>query len=419
MRAIWRYGVICAALVCGGLARGEDLAAIFSRLASGIGSIPYEDVLKGSAVEALAITMGEAFPPFEAALGVGADFDELVPLIDHPEAGVRMLAMLNLFALEDQAAFPAIHARVNDTAVWPEPADAGDSPAAGESPHPSSVAWLARRMLAKIGYRSDGFEEPGEKLRFEEWAAARIGNPEWIAWYHFLYGRAIEGSRSPEEAREKTATLRSEIDNLPERAHDWVMLSFFPIYSFLTYPIASEEEWAEAGRRIGSHDLLAFLTDGARAGMRDPAIDPQGQTRHFLVIRGRSIFTEQDADALYELGMYITAAEAKPGMASEWLREAQLKWKNRATDFEYGEVMAALMELRPESELEYVLDWFYGPENEFIVAYQYDFISSYYRRRPQEWDATMKAIISHPSFENLTVHSVNALFDYVGMGAER
>lgn len=376
--------------------RAED----WQRVAEMVPHVSYDDFLYGRASESL-----EAL---EVLMADEVGLRELKELAGHADAKVRTLALMKLFTSGDPQAFRVIHGLLGDEGVaFPAVqrfAHAFDFDRQGGlkvPPVPTTerkVGELARMMMEMLGFFRN--------VDFEEWAEPRLDNPDWMGWYEFLLRRVTRGTQPvPDGIGEELAEFDILLDQRPPAMRAW--LGFAVADDAMIVPkedtvLGTRDELIAAGKGLGAEVLLGFLRDGTRAGLREPKVDDAGKGQRFVLRHAKEFFRAEDADALREMGHFIAAADLRPEMAGVWLREACAEWKEAYQGWERARAMAAMLDLCGESELGFVVEWFYQTEsNASGSTDQSVFITEYRRRRPEEWRVTLKALVGHAGFESL------------------
>ena len=408
--AAFLASVVVAGFPACGL-HAQTAEASFLKLAGELPFVSYGDFLHNRApsdnTRARQIT--KVWETLEPAMLARHDFIELTALTEHPDAKVRTLALLSLYAREDPQAFKAIHERLNDEADT-FPAQSTVNSASADDPaytERKTVGEVARWMMAMVHFPASWQGNTGTREEFEAWSALRLENPDWIGWYDFLYKRASSGTLPVQPgSAPRIAKLQKRMEQLPAAVRTWMWFGLADdcMMSPLTdTPLAAEAEIVEAGKQLGPDALLAFLRDGSRAGLREQKIDDPGRGRRFILSHGKQLFREQDAESLREMGHCITAADAKPGMASAWLREGLRDWTARTHSWGRSHAVAALLDLCGDAEAGFVVQWFYEtPKAVAGSREQSAFLNEVGRRKPKEWQKTLQAIAAHPGFERLT-----------------
>lgn len=352
------------------------------------------------------------------ALLVPATFEQLEKLAGHPNPRVRTLALMKLYDLREHDAFPVIAKHLDDQGEsFPdvEVSYTGKRDEVWITTEKATVGRVASRMLSMIDYPPASGDR---KASFETWSKPRLGNPDWVGWYDFLY-RVATGSTSPvqPEAAPRLAALREKLAGCPAAFRTWFWFGIAddclmqPAYDT---PFATEAEMVEAGRKLGPKILLAFLKDGTRSGLRDPYIDQPERGKRFILQHAKQLFREEDSNRLAEMGYHIAAADANPKEASILIRRGGFQ------GYEAGLAMAALLDHRSEAETEYVVKWFYDTPGAFRASsYQSGFIHEYERRRPVDWEKPIRALVAHPGFERLDSLDVAYLGQMVNKLAQK
>lgn len=361
-------------------------------------------------------------------MGQAADRAQIEKLAEHRDARVRTLALMKLYAIGDSAAFRSIARLSADTAsTFPKLGLPANPILRDEDVHPQPMqTWeVSREMLEMIGYQLPPPDYKGEKPSFETWSAPRLDNPDWIGWQEFLYKRAsvrervirdepkgvrpprpraqVTGPRPAPEPDPKMVAYKAQLDAGPAAVRTWLWLAIAerlePPYE---NPLATEAEIIEAGKKLGPDALLAFVTTGARAGLREPRIDDPEKGRKFILAHAKDLFREQDAKALAGSGYFIAAADVDPANASTWIRQGLPSGSGPAASHDQAKAMAALLALQGDREQDFVLKWFYDDSGKPETS---SFLHEYQQRRPAGWEKAMKAIVGHPKFEQLSVRS--------------
>ena len=343
----------------------------------------------------------------DLAMELPGSFDQLSALAEHADPRVRTLALMKLYALANPEAFRVIQRHLNDPAETFPKMETPLGRAGFEKPffttETASVGSYATSMLYMIGYPAMWGDR---EASFEAWSKPRLGNPDWIGWYDFRVKVARQRTVPIQpDAEAQVAAFKRELARCPHAvrawlwfgiADDWLMS---PAYDT---PLATEAEMIEAGRKLGPDALLAFLKDGTRAGLREPKIDDPERGKRFILSHAKQFFREQDAPELATMGHYMAAADANPKMASKLIRDGLAAWSAPYHDHERGKAMAALLDLQPELERDFVVKWFYEPPLQSSYSGgQTGFLHEYQRRKPQGWQQTAKALVAHPEFEQL------------------
>lgn len=92
---------------------------------------------------------------------------------------------------------------------------------------------------------------------------------------------------------------------------------------------------------------------------------------------------------------------------SDQRKFVSLKIETQDQGWDRARAMAALLELRADRELKFVVDWFYGTEPiSNGTTDQMAFITEYHRRRPADWRKSMTALVAHPGFDAMETMSL-------------
>ncbi|RYD23423.1 MAG: hypothetical protein EOP88_04245 [Verrucomicrobiaceae bacterium] len=397
-----------------GAGQAEDA---FTRLAGKIPYFNYGDFLyqrpsRASFVVLQAGSLQPGDPQVDAggdslkeAMAIPADAAELSGLLGHTDPKVRTLAMMRLYTLEQPESLPAIHALVEDAApTFPDRPYTGDITFGEKVPvytEDRTVGYLAAHMMKMAGFPAP-WNSGLKNEDFQKWSQARIGNPDWIGWYDFLY-RLASGGTMPvqKESAAKIQKLRDLMATRPPAVRTWFWFGIAddalstPLYDT---EMATEAEMIAAGKQLGADALLAFLRDGSRAGLRDPRLEDPSRGRRFVLSHAKQFFQPADAAALKEMGLLVAAADADPVNASSLIRERLAV----ATEWDQSLAIAALVDARGDAESEFVVKWFYdAPVQNSRSSDQGVFLNELTRRRPAQWRQTVRALVANPGFEKL------------------
>jgi hypothetical protein len=240
-----------------------------------------------------------------------------------------------------------------------------------------------------------------------KWWAERKNDPDWLAWYEFLYRRASQGtSPVPEAAGERIGRFRGQIDGLPAQTRAWLLLYLADdIYSmdgeWHDY-FASMEEMLEAVEELGPDRLIGFLKDGQRRGLRNPGLDESRKGQRFIITNAIHYFQKEHAAALLELKHFTAAADADPTIVRRTVDEGMRHLTARYQIRERGSLMAALAVHGDDADRQTATTWFYNELNsDSGSSAQSVFIGAVQYRRPGHWREIIKPIVGHRHFEQL------------------
>ncbi len=362
------------------------------RMADSIPAVAYHDILFDRQPE-----RAPHAPALLALMDFEMNLEELERLVENEEPRVRTLALLKLFVLEDQAALPLIHRRLEDDGdTFPEahPTSRGDGRAE------TKVRDVAKGMLQQVGYHS--------QAPFDEWAAPRFGNPDWLGWQMFHLRRLAQHDKPPpDDIDARIGKFRDRIAPLSPRARAWLSIMIADValgVKALSPLVPTDEEIIAMAIEIGPDALLEFLEHGTRAGLREPGIDERGTGRRILLPRAKRLFRKQDAETLYRLGFHVAAADANPEMASSHLREAIDRAEKSKNPNTLAAAMAAMLDHEGEKERFFVADWFYREDHKagsYMAFAKTMFLSQYGKRAPEDWKHSLLPIVAHPKFDRL------------------
>jgi hypothetical protein len=336
-------------------------------------------------------------------------FEALAPLAEHNDIKIRTLALMGLFATEDRRAMPIIAARLGDEAPTFPGLIYGASLLPGEKHpiEPRTVGSVAKELLNFVGFPKWP-PEPSETL--EQWRRACLDNPDWIGWYQFLHKRATGGSSAPEPERApKIAALRKQLDALRPTLRGWVLLYLTDDHK-PTF-VATNAEVIAAAKVLGSSALLDFLRNGSHAGVQDDRTqDTYGHVRRYILKHGKELFSKAEAGTLFNMGHYVTAADANPALAGKWLRIAAEKWSAPYQRWDVARAMAALIDHRGDAEAEFAVKWLYEvPDDTAGSSSLSVFLAELTERRVKDWEGTLRRIVAHPKFEYVNTYDVGSV----------
>ncbi len=386
----------------------------WQRLAEQISYVNYSDFLYNRPPRNFGDAASPRLNALQAAMAIPADLPDLKRRVEHPNPKVRALALMKLYVSGDPNAFRVIHGRLRDEGLaFPLLSPFGSGPTFDfdlnqikppeVDTQEQKLGGLAQRMLDMI--------DCPRNEDFEVWAKRRLDNPDWMGWYEFLLKRVTRGtSPTPEGINEELAAFEKLLDQRPPAMRAW--LGFVVADEAMSVPmedtvLGTRDELIEKGKALGPDALLGFLRDGSRAGLKDPNVDDPKNGTRFILRHAKHFFRKKDAEALRKMGHYIAASDLRPDMASVWIREACAKWSETYQGWDRARAMAALLDLRADKELRFVIDWLY--ETERIGSGTTDqtaFITEYHRRRPAAWRKAMTALVAHPGFDSIDTMSL-------------
>jgi WD40 repeat protein len=396
----------------------KSTESVFNRLAERIPFVNYGDFLSQRTpwprIDDPMIKVSEK--GVQQAMKVAPDLVELSRLAAHPDPKVRTLAMMRLYSLVQPEAFVAIQENMKDrTATFPDQTNFHTYTTFDEkvpvTTENRAVGDLATRMMGSIGFPAR-WQNADKRQDFQEWSASRLGNPDWLGWYDFLYELASGGSSPvPKERAPKIAALRSLLETRSAAVRAWFWIGLADDASMTPRgdtALATEEEMIAAGKQLGPEAMLAFLRDGSRAGLREPRLDDPARGRRFVISHAGDFFRPQDAAALKEMGLSVAAADADPANASALIRESLSTGKKSSTEpWDRAMAVAAVADLCGDAETDFVVEWFYDtPVDSSRSSDQGVFLSELTRRRPTEWQKTIRALVADTRFESLAGEDV-------------
>ena len=296
---------------------------------------------------------------------------DLLPLLKHPDAKVRTLAMARLMLNHDAKALPAIVALAYDPApTFPNPQPPPSYLAmsgVGPPPKDQTVGSIAKGIgdfyLNAAGYGGgiDGY--PG----FPAYWQAHKSCDTCASWFMVQLMRAHGGvAPIPANCIEKVREVRARVNHSPEPDREWTLLLLGS--SFQLDPggpkaavdaFISEDEMIIVGQRLGPEKLLAGLRrhvpcddpDLQASGVASPgALPADSAMRLFILHHASQLLRPQDADALLaqreaerarENGLNsaawaIAAAHLQPGRAGDILRNDLIYFQSPKRDWDDG-----------------------------------------------------------------------------------
>lgn len=211
--------------------------------------------------------------------------DELLALLEHPDAKVRVLAIGAVHVgVDPRVGLPLLQKLVDD----PAPGFAAHNGGSYALAHLPSLEELRRRELGKpvtvgqvavdvLGFhmtRAHSRYSPVdavEPFRWQDYWAERAGRIHCLSWFVVALDCATGGTTPFQSDRiEFVAALRARLDLLPADERNWYLLC---LADPETHPLVTAAERLAIAKAIGGQALLAYLRGSA------PFADPDLQAR--------------------------------------------------------------------------------------------------------------------------------------------
>ena len=312
---------------------------------------------------------------------------ELIKLLKHSSARVRMLALAALFAREEPARLPLFVPLLDDTAagipkaeVQPRaraaftPADAPvDPPPLKEQPVQAAAFAALQTYYQAVGLRAD--TPAAARALFDAYWAPRKDRRHCASWDLVRLTRAGRGtSATTKDMIQAIRAIRADVDRRPEKEGAWTVLWLGSDFEYHVPHFASPADVVAAGKTIGSRDLLRML-EGA-----NPSGDPDLETTdkapwarrkmpYFVLTHAKELLEPAMADRLLELSktsVYqtplwdVAAAALQPARGGAILAAALAKFPGPYQGRERADLAAAIWKARRLDETKLLLDWFYS-----------------------------------------------------------
>ena len=316
----------------------------------------------------------------------------LLPLLRHPDAKVRTLALVALYDLEDPSLLPRVLPLVDDGAATFPAAERHAMayvPGVSAGPartRPQTVGEIATAIL-NVYLQSGGYnygprgqnEEPG----FEQYWKERGARASCAGWWAVRLARAGHSTTpTPKDRYGAIRTLRSRMDALrePDRTFTLLMLHGEPGADVLI----SDADLVAALAALGPKPILDLLQ--RRIATDDPDLQPSprnrnsrsGAMRTFVLQHAGALLRPGDAKALLDqetwerdfqqhhvtdplIGPWwaIGAAQLDRSAAPAILRDAHGRFQGRFDGEAQLELALALWTLGGDEQAGTVADWVY------------------------------------------------------------
>ena len=328
-------------------------------------------------------------------------FENLLPLLHHPDPKIRTLAIIALYEKGDPKMLPAVVALADDhspTYSCPQPLALATGMTVDPWPMLEQVvgemASAVVNAYLNAAAFNDGIKRTSSYPGFEGYWAARKDRSYSGSWF-------VERSNRADAATIKT--IRNEIAGLPEPDRQWELLwvATRHLYSGDEKSlIASEAELLEACKQLGRDRLLQMLAGHVESS--DPDLQPRfnkySPYKHimlFVLRHSDQLFKPEDAATLllrqdenfglvhsdvedpYDSTWWaIGAAQLDPKHVGQILRRAMTHFQGKYQGQDRAKIALALWRLAGPSETKFVLDWFYGEPPSFGTMPRDEFLSS-------------------------------------------
>jgi hypothetical protein len=322
------------------------------------------------------------------------DEKELIALLKHESAKVRVLALAALFDRQDPSFLPHFVNLLNDDSRhFPEfavrraialspnkPPPKDDDEPDPQDVHAPTVGDFAkacvRYWLEPAGYDvRDAAAYVAEAAKFpfrSSWHSARLQRVTALtgAGPHFYEAR-----------KELFQTFHKQLEALPPKQRDWVLLW---VVSHNEHGQTSIEEFlggreaiGAAGKRLGPELLRKVLRNEVIAGDADLQDDLRCRrlrwpTARYILRRADAWLAPDDADDFKrrydaepdKVEWVLAAAALRPDNAATWLKNAIAGHEAGKDDINKSwlraKLAAGLARVAGEKHLDYLADWYYG-----------------------------------------------------------
>jgi hypothetical protein len=362
--------------------------------------------------------MAEYLPALAEFRGRKDTSAEVIPLLEHPDAKVRVLAIMALYLKnEPHQTLPAIHNLVNDGAAsFPDPpVDQGRLWSSGIGPphEPGTVGEVARAVIDFYLRRKPNLRCAGN---FEEYWAARKHRTACAGWFSIQMLQATHGA-SPlsEDAILRIRHLRASLAGIPAEDRRWIMLELArgEYLEYGTSYLADRDELSRLCHQVGSETLRQMIQADPKATQRLP-LDPDldlAALRWFIVEHARDLLSPDDAEAVLQAGNPIVAAELRPAMASKWLREPLANSTKKTQSWGEAQTAAALWRICGPKEAEFLLDWYFEstPERGAFPSFRAAFIGNIASQARPDLRSFLVRLVSDPRLKRTGPDSTRQL----------
>ncbi len=306
---------------------------------------------------------------------------DLEKLLKNPNPKVRTLALYGLFHKADQSLLPLIYSMVSDTAeTWPQEGLPYQN--AGRDPdRKQTVGEVAASMVScyvehgKSSHYYNVYDLSKVGTEFERYWESVKDRKYDVSWFAVWTKMASENDSTTVER------VRSRINRLPPDERAWMLLCMLDLDPELgkygdvpqQNMLASEEELVKILQELGPEKLLA----GLRGNIPLEGMDwRDGVYRRaaigFILQHAVDLFRPQDADALLTFAQkenatltWLAAASLNKGNAPAIIHQGlDSMVKAKASDDRLEPLVLNLWKVSGENEAVFLVDWFYGAENE-------------------------------------------------------
>jgi hypothetical protein len=368
--------------------------------------------------------------------------NELVPLLQHPNAKVRMLAVAALFQQNEPKYLPLFMGLLGDGATGlPAPvfslrANIVEPPKEPPPFKPQTVGRVAslalQTYLEAAGAISAEAPAPLQDIFAAYWTE-RKDRANCASWCLVRVVRATQGTSAiSKRGIAELKKIRADIDRLPVFERAWTLLwigsrrgEFYAPY------FATTEELVKAGKVLGPKALLAMLEGANPSGDPDLAVKPKyadgrRSMPYFVLEHAEELLEPSMADRLLELKTAansgtpywdIAAARLAPERSAAILETALARLTYQYGGHERAQLAVELWRSKGLNKTAALLDWFYTER--ITSAFGYGNSRGYFVREVgksagADSKRLLAKLIEDPRFDKCDWQSTLALNDQVG-----
>jgi len=311
--------------------------------------------------------------------------EALLRLLKHGDPKVRTLAAVALFDREDPSVLPALVELCDDdaltfdghpelNAIWLH------NTGIGPPELKQNVSQIVRKMVSFYMERAGFYYGIKDSSRpgFAEYWGARKDRSYCAGWFAIQLVRACRGtSQRYPDSTARIQKLRQRIDQLPADDRTWVLLWLNGEMG--SKALVTEPELLDACKHLGPDKLILMLRN--KISTDDPDLQPRPSSNWFyermsLFVLQNSVqlLRSEDSENLLVCeklrGVYktpwwaIAAASLNQKCATQVLHDAMSRFQSKYDSDERAEVCAATWNLVGDTEVGYILDWFYNEKLE-------------------------------------------------------
>jgi hypothetical protein len=349
--------------------------------------------------------------------------EDLIPLLHQSNPRLRVLAIIALYLKGADHALPEINRMVDDPqAAFPNPPyDRRALRFSGIGPPRESqtVGEVANGVL-RVYYDAAGFNYHMHADPFADYWESRKGRTNCAGWFLVRLCRANQHtSPMPDGSLPRIERLRGEIDQIPIEQRRWILLRLAE-YECNAYDrpyIVSDGELSRLCHDIGSETMRSMLYlgrgDPPRANVPDDPDLDLNSLRWFVYDHAKDLLGEKDADGVLAAGNAIAAAELRPAMASQWLREELERQSGEFNGWERAKVLAALWRITGIADADFIIDHYFGdaPDPGSFPCERRAFLEACAGHPRPEFSALVDRIIRDPRLDKTGPDSAYALIE--------